>query len=80
MSVVVSWANKKQLDKCAYMVGFPIPNPLDPQKSDPSDTDCPGHPMAAHLSITHANADIATRIHVLTVAGCISEVSLYHSL
>ena len=24
MSVAVSWANKKQLAKCAYMVGFPI--------------------------------------------------------
>ena len=24
MSVAISWANKKQLAKCAYMVGFPI--------------------------------------------------------
>ena len=24
MSVAISWANKKQLAKCTYMVGFPI--------------------------------------------------------
>ena len=24
MSVAISWANKKQLAKCAYMVGFPM--------------------------------------------------------
>ena len=24
MSVAISWANKKQLAKCVYMVGFPI--------------------------------------------------------